>query len=79
MFKIPGEMFKREPIFNGQSEFEQILKIFQILGHPDEDEWPGVTSLNYYNKKWPWFVFQSQKWIKHLFKFIISLRNSSCQ
>ena len=46
-----GEMFKREPIFNGQSEFEQILKIFQILGHPDEEEWPGVTSLNYYNKR----------------------------
>ena len=44
-------MFLREPLFDGQSDIEQIFKIFQILGHPDESEWPGVTSLKYYNYK----------------------------
>ena len=42
---IFAEMFKRKPLFQGDSEIDQLLKIFKILGTPSEDSWPGVTSL----------------------------------
>lgn len=28
----------------GDSEYDQIIKIFKLLGTPNEDVWPGVTS-----------------------------------
>lgn len=32
-------------LFQGDSEIGQIFKIFDVLGVPNEDTWPGVTSL----------------------------------
>ena len=33
------------PLFPSDCEFAQLLTIFQILGTPREDIWPGVTEL----------------------------------
>jgi len=32
-------------LFPGDSELQQLLHIFKLLGTPSEDEWPGVTKL----------------------------------
>eukprot|EP01126_Amoeba_proteus_P001671 TRINITY_DN104_c0_g1_i36.p1 TRINITY_DN104_c0_g1~~TRINITY_DN104_c0_g1_i36.p1 ORF type:complete len:384 (+),score=42.53 TRINITY_DN104_c0_g1_i36:117-1154(+) len=42
---IFAELILGVVLFNGTNELEQIDKIFQITGTPDEDSWPGFTSL----------------------------------
>ncbi|KAE9616335.1 putative protein-serine/threonine kinase CMGC-CDK-Pl family [Lupinus albus] len=42
---IFAEMVRRQALFPGDSEFQQLLSIFKILGTPTEEQWPGVTSL----------------------------------
>lgn len=42
---ILGEMLVGRPIFCGESELEQLLAIFQVLGTPTADSWPQVTEL----------------------------------
>lgn len=42
---IFAEMARRQALFPGDSEFQQLLHIFRLLGTPTEKEWPGVTSL----------------------------------
>ena len=32
-------------LFPGDSEVQQLLHIFKLLGTPNEDTWPGVASL----------------------------------
>ncbi|GAB2230267.1 hypothetical protein Droror1_Dr00014526 [Drosera rotundifolia] len=34
-----------EALFRGDSELQQLLHIFRLLGTPNEEVWPGVTSL----------------------------------
>ncbi|KAL2217577.1 cell division control protein 2 [Thermoascus aurantiacus ATCC 26904] len=41
---IFAEMCTRKPLFPGDSEIDEIFKIFRLLGTPDETIWPGVTS-----------------------------------
>ncbi|KAL8141082.1 hypothetical protein V2J09_007103 [Rumex salicifolius] len=42
---IFAEMVRRQPLFPGDSEFQQLLHIFRLMGTPNEDDWPGVTTL----------------------------------
>ncbi|KAF7838194.1 Cyclin-dependent kinase G-2 [Senna tora] len=42
---IMAELVAKVPLFMGKSEVEQINKIFQTLGTPDEKVWPGLTQL----------------------------------
>lgn len=49
------EMAHRKPLFAGDSEIDQIFKIFQMHGTPDETTWPGVTKLSEYKKTFPQF------------------------
>ncbi|KAI0511996.1 hypothetical protein KFK09_012630 [Dendrobium nobile] len=42
---IFAEMARRQPLFAGDSELQQLLHIFRFLGTPNEDTWPGVSSL----------------------------------
>ncbi|XP_061871315.1 cyclin-dependent kinase 4 [Colius striatus] len=37
---IFAEMFRRKPLFCGNSEADQLGKIFELIGLPVEDEWP---------------------------------------
>jgi len=41
------------PLFPGDSEIDQIFKIFRILGTPNEDVWPTVSVLPDYKPTFP--------------------------
>lgn len=42
-----------QPLFPGDSEIDQIFKIFRILGTPNEETWPGVSQLPDYKPTFP--------------------------
>jgi len=42
---IFSEMITKIPLFPGDSEIDQLNKIFNVLGTPTERVWPGCTSL----------------------------------
>jgi len=42
---IFAEMARKTPLFPGDSELQQLLHIFKLLGTPSEDVWPGVSRL----------------------------------
>ncbi|KAL9337145.1 hypothetical protein Peur_071633 [Populus x canadensis] len=42
---IFAEMSRRQALFPGDSELQQLLHIFRLLGTPTEEQWPGVASL----------------------------------
>jgi cyclin-dependent kinase 7 len=42
---ILGELLLRVPILPGESDLDQLDKIFQMCGTPTEATWPGVTEL----------------------------------
>jgi serine/threonine protein kinase len=46
-------MAHRKPLFAGDSEIDQIFKIFRVLGTPKEANWPGVTSLPDFKPTFP--------------------------
>ncbi|KAL4965200.1 cyclin-dependent serine/threonine-protein kinase CDC28 [Aspergillus stella-maris] len=50
---IFAEMCTRKPLFPGDSEIDEIFKIFRLLGTPDETIWPGVTSFPDYKSSFP--------------------------
>lgn len=43
----------RTPLFPGDSEIDEIFKIFQKLGTPTEENWPGVTQLPDFKTSFP--------------------------
>ena len=53
---ILAEMATARPLFPGDSEVDELFKIFRVRDTPSEDEWPGVAQLPYYSPafpKWP--------------------------
>ncbi|CUA78372.1 cyclin-dependent kinase 5 [Rhizoctonia solani] len=42
-----------QPLFPGDSEIDQIFKIFRLLGTPNEEVWPGVSQLPDYKETFP--------------------------
>lgn len=42
---ILAELFKREPLFPGESDLDTLDKIITVLGSPSEKNWHGVTEL----------------------------------
>ncbi|KAK4840230.1 hypothetical protein QYF36_003156 [Acer negundo] len=46
---IFAELLNGKPILPGKSEPEQLHKIFELCGSPDEIIWPGVSKLPAYN------------------------------
>jgi len=51
------EMVTKRPLFPGDSEIDQLYKIFRQLGTPNEDVWPGVSQIQDWNNAFP-------KWCK---------------
>ncbi|CAG8551923.1 2243_t:CDS:2 [Acaulospora colombiana] len=50
---IFAEFFTRpsgSPLFNGESDIEQLAKIFQVLGVPTEETWPEMKNFPDYGK-----------------------------
>lgn len=45
MSSLPSSALLQQAIFPGDSELQQLLHIFKLLGTPSEDVWPGVTKL----------------------------------
>lgn len=49
---ILAELAINEPLFNGQSEIEQLFKIFRMIGSPDKETFKTVSD-NEYNFTFP--------------------------
>ncbi|KAF5836219.1 Pkinase-domain-containing protein [Dunaliella salina] len=50
---IFAEMINHRPLFPGDSEIDQLYKIFQALGTPNEAMWPGISQLPDYQETFP--------------------------
>lgn len=42
------EIFTRHPVFQGNDEIHQLDVIYRIVGTPVVEQWPGMTSLPWY-------------------------------
>lgn len=45
---IFAEMVTKRPLFPGDSEIDELFRIFRTLGTPNDDVWPGVSALPEY-------------------------------
>lgn len=52
----------------GDSEWQQLLHIFKLLGTPNEDVWPGVSKL----KDWHLFPQWAPQDLRHTFPYLSS-------
>lgn len=43
----------KKAMFPGDSEIDQLFRIFRVLGTPHEGVWPGVTQLDDYKCRFP--------------------------
>jgi len=59
---IMAEIWSRHTLFQGDSEIDQINKIFNVLGTPNEEVWPGWSSLPYYRDNFP--DWPAAEWLK---------------
>ncbi|GLJ09380.1 hypothetical protein SUGI_0107790 [Cryptomeria japonica] len=51
---IFAELCNMKVLFNGDSQIQQLLKIFRLIGTPNEQLWPGVTQLNHWHEFPQW-------------------------
>ena len=50
------EMVTKRPLFPGYSYIDQLFRISRYLVTPDEEAWPGVTQMKYWNTYFPrWY------------------------
>ncbi|XP_055936071.1 cyclin-dependent kinase 2-like [Argiope bruennichi] len=50
---IFAEMLTKRPLFPGDSEIDQLFRVFRTMGTPDEETWPGCSSLMDYKPTFP--------------------------
>ena len=50
---IFAEMALKHPLFPGDSEIDELFKIFRVLGTPTESVWPGIQELPDYKPTFP--------------------------
>jgi len=50
---IFAEMITQQPLFPGDSEIDEIFRIFRALGTPTEETWPGVSALPDFKSTFP--------------------------
>jgi cyclin-dependent kinase 12/13 len=48
-----SELLTGTPLFKGQKDPDQLEKIIEKCGTPNEENWPGVTSLPNYHSMMP--------------------------
>lgn len=58
---IFAEMVEKKPLFMGDSEIDQIFKIFGLHGTPSNSTWSGVTNLPDYKSTFPKFKGMNPK------------------
>jgi len=62
---IFAEMATGRPLFPGSSVNDQLMRIFKLMGTPNEDSWPGVAELADYKPDFPVYPAQSIPSIVH--------------
>ncbi|RKO85818.1 kinase-like domain-containing protein, partial [Blyttiomyces helicus] len=50
---IFAEMCTLSPLFPGDSEIDEIFRIFRILGTPTPEDWPGIQELRDWKPTFP--------------------------
>ncbi|KAF6147705.1 hypothetical protein GIB67_003036 [Kingdonia uniflora] len=63
---IFAELLQRKPILPGKNEPEQLNKIFELCGSPDETNWPGVSKIPWFNNFKP--ARQMKRRVREVFK-----------
>ncbi|KAL6583105.1 Cyclin-dependent kinase C-1 [Orobanche minor] len=63
---IFAELLYGKPILPGKNETEQLNKIFELCGTPDELTWPGVSKIPWYNRFKP--TIKMKKRTRELFR-----------
>uniref|UniRef100_A0A8D8TPU4 Cyclin-dependent kinase 1 n=1 Tax=Cacopsylla melanoneura TaxID=428564 RepID=A0A8D8TPU4_9HEMI len=64
---IFAEIATRKPLFQGDSEIDQLFRIFRVLTTPTEENWPGVSRLPDYKTTFPeWSNYCLEKHVKNL-------------
>ncbi|MCO5577405.1 hypothetical protein L7F22_031237 [Adiantum nelumboides] len=63
---IFAELSRRQPLFPGDSELQQLLHIFKLLGTPDESIWPGVNKLRDWHDYPQWNAGEIDKAVPNL-------------
>uniref|UniRef100_A0A7S3NF81 cyclin-dependent kinase n=1 Tax=Euplotes harpa TaxID=151035 RepID=A0A7S3NF81_9SPIT len=49
------ELTHKKPLFSGESEIDQLFKIFRVLGSPSTSSYPGLDKLKFYKESFPKF------------------------
>nr|CAD1830376.1 unnamed protein product [Ananas comosus var. bracteatus] len=60
---IFAEMVNQRPLFPGDSEIDELFRIFRVLGTPNEEIWPGVSSLPDFKSAFPKWPPKSWDWL----------------
>jgi len=61
------EMAMRKPLFAGDSEIDQLFKIFKVMGTPKDSVWPGVSALPDFKSTFPrWSQIPMDKHVPNL-------------
>ena len=47
------ELYTHQPLFPGDTEIDQIFRIFRVLGTPTEESWSGVTKFSNWRGNFP--------------------------
>jgi len=64
---IFAEMVTKQPLFPGDSEIDELFRIFRIMGTPNETIWPGVSELKDYKTTFPmWKPQPLKKYVPNL-------------
>ena len=56
---IFAEMVTGRPLFPGDSEIDELHRVFRVTGTPNEEVWPGVGILPDYSPRFPTWQAQS--------------------
>lgn len=71
---IFAEMATRKPLFQGDSEIDQLFRIFRVLRTPNEKTWPGISQLPDYKNTFPnWTNYTLESQVKNIDKLGLDL------
>nr|ACO11271.1 Cell division control protein 2 homolog [Caligus rogercresseyi] len=74
---IFAELCNKKPLFRGDSEIDQLFRIFRVLRTPTDDIWPGVTQLPDFKATFPsWGENDLESQMKNLDKDGLDLLQS---